>query len=843
MWHFAITQMRSSVGKLVLAGIAIVLGTGFVSATLLGTSVMKATAEAVATADLNGANVVAEEVNVTDEQLAAVRKTPGVKTVDYRISEGVPVGNGTSTYFLRLQSLPTVGDAPTAAEGTTPKASGELMIAPDLAKSLHVKVGDTLQWSAADEKGGDFKIVGVSKPGMSLFSTAPSWATEETVRQVRQVRAIYGEASIEWDTLLVYTDGSRNPSDVAADVAKTIPYPVLTAQEVIDQQVEDLVGNANFFVFLGLAFAAVAVGVAAMVIANTFEVLVAQRTKALALLRCGGATKAQIRRSVLIEAAVLGVVASVVGIALGHALGYTGLWWVSTQSAGTAKLGSMEVSLPALLVPLVVGLVVTVLAALGPARAATRVSPVAALRPTTVDPVRTKGVLRKVVGLTLLIVGAVRLFFPTAMVYGYRADDDLNGLIDLIGVLLLMGVAGGLLLVAGFLVMAVYMVPQMVAVLGWLAALVVPKKSKATVRLATANATRNPRRTAATTSALVIGVGLVTLMATGAASGRATIENSLDGFFPTEMVVGVNGTEAFSNDLVKAVEDVNGVEHVARAWTAFDADGNQVLIAKRDDVLATVKTSDYTLQPGRVGVDPRPFPEGVPGEVTLSFQTPSGEEAKPITLPTQTVKNLSVAMVVEPETIEQSGVQLGQPTLLLLNVDDEEVDDVVPDVQRVVSEHAGDSAPSVAAPLQERQSMTRVIDAVVAVMIGLLAVAVVIALVGVANTLTLSVIERRREHGMLRSVGVTGRQLRGMLAAEGVLISVAGAAIGILLGVLTGFAGATILLGSADSFVFALDWRVLLGTLAVAVVAGLIASVMPSRSAARVPVVVALAAE
>ena len=139
--------------------------------------------------------------------------------------------------------------------------------------------------------------------------------------------------------------------------------------------------------------------------------------------------------------------------------------------------------------------------------------------------------------------------------------------------------------------------------------------------------------------------------------------------------------------------------------------------------------------------------------------------------------------------------------------------------------------------------MTRVIDAVVAVMIGLLAVAVVIALVGVANTLTLSVIERRREHGMLRSVGVTGRQLRGMLAAEGVLISVAGAAIGILLGVLTGFAGATILLGSADGFVFALDWRVLLGTLAVAVVAGLIASVMPSRSAARVPVVVALAAE
>nr|WP_159087455.1 FtsX-like permease family protein [Tessaracoccus timonensis] len=840
MWHFAITQMRSSVGKLVLAGIAIVLGTGFVSATLLGTSIMKATAEAVATADLNGADVAAKQVNITDEQLAAVRATPGVKTIDYRLNEGVPVGNATSTYFLQLQSLPTAGDAPTPAEGTTPKAPGELLIAHDLAKSLHVRAGDTLQWSGPEDKGREFKIVGVTQPSMSLLSTAPSWATAETVQQVR---AAYAEERVDNDTLLVYTDGSRNPSEVGANIAKQIPYPVHTAQEVIDQQVESMVGNANFFVFLGLAFAAVAVGVAAMVIANTFEVLVAQRTKALALLRCGGATKAQIRRSVLIEAAVLGGVASVVGILLGHGLGYAGLWWVSTQSSGAAKLGSMGVNIPAILVPLIVGLVVTVLAALGPARAATRVSPVAALRPTTVDPVRTKSGLRKAVGLTLLILGALMLGFPTALVYGYRADGDLTGLIDLLGVLLLMGVAGGLLLVAGFLVLAVYMVPQMVAVLGWLVALVVPKKSKATVRLATANATRNPRRTAATTSALVIGVGLVTLMATGAASGRATIENSLDKFYPTEVVVSVNGTEAFSDNLVKAVEGVEGVKHVARAWMASDTEGKNVMIAKRDDVLATVKTPVYTLQPGRVGVDPRPFPQGVPDEMTLSIQTPSGEKTKPITLPTQTVKNLAVAMVVEPETIEQSGAQLGQPTMLLLNVDDERVDDVVLDVQRVVSEHGGDSAPSVAAPLQQRQNMTRVIDAVVAVMIGLLAVAVVIALVGVANTLTLSVIERRREHGMLRSVGVTGSQLRGMLAAEGVLISVAGAVIGILLGVLTGFAGSTILLGSADGFVFALDWRVLLGTLAVAVVAGLIASVVPSRSAARVPVVVALAAE
>ena len=181
--------------------------------------------------------------------------------------------------------------------------------------------------------------------------------------------------------------------------------------------------------------------------------------------------------------------------------------------------------------------------------------------------------------------------------------------------------------------------------------------------------------------------------------------------------------------------------------------------------------------------------------------------------------------------------------MLLLDVDDERVEGVVDDTQTTVAELGGDSAPSVVAPLQERQAITQVIDAIVAVMIGLLAVAVVIALVGVANTLTLSVIERRREHGMLRSVGVTGGQLRGMLAAEGVLIAVVGALIGMAIGVFTGFVGSAILLGATPGYTFSVDWRVMAGCLAVAIVAGLLASVAPARSAVRVPVVVALAAE
>ena len=840
MWHFTFTQMRNSLGKLLLASIAIALGTGFVSATLLATSVMRTTAESIAVADLNGANIVARYTRVTDEQVRAAEAVPGVRAVDHRFSEGVPVRSAANSYYLEFRSLPSVGTKPEIIDGKLPAALNEVAFPENIANSLKLKVGDTFTWTTWNaNEGGTLHLVGITKPGLFLFNEAPAWASSETVSTVR---SSFDVTDADRDSLMVYTDGSRDVDAVAKDVERAAHVRMETAQSIIDQQVEIMVGNAQFFVLFGLAFAAVAVGVAAMVIANTFEVLVAQRTKSLALLRCGGATKGQIRRSVLIEAMMVGIISSIVGVLLGHGIGHVGLWWVSRQSFGVVTPGLLDVNVAAIVVPLLVGVTVTVLAALGPARAATRVSPVAALRPTTVDPVRSGGVVRKVLGIGLLLLGTLLLAAPAVFVFQRRATDQFDDLDNLLGPALLSGVAGGLLFVAGFLVMAVYIVPCLVAVLGWLLALITPRRAKATVQLATANAIRNPRRTATTTSALVIGVGLVTLMATGAASGRATVENSLDEFFPTEVMVTSNGEEPLSDALVDQVSGIDGVERVAKSWSGT-TEQSRVLIATRDDVLATVETPEYSLQAGHVGVNPREFPNGVPANVQVEVTNAASGKPRAVTLPTQQLKGLHIPMVAEPNTFTQLGIDLGRPSMLLLDVDDERVDGVVDDTQTTVAELGGDSAPSVVAPLQERQAITQVIDAIVAVMIGLLAVAVVIALVGVANTLTLSVIERRREHGMLRSVGVTGGQLRGMLAAEGVLIAVVGALIGMAIGVFTGFVGSAILLGATPGYTFSVDWRVMAGCLAVAIVAGLLASVAPARSAVRVPVVVALAAE
>lgn len=245
----------------------------------------------------------------------------------------------------------------------------------------------------------------------------------------------------------------------------------------------------------------------------------------------------------------------------------------------------------------------------------------------------------------------------------------------------------------------------------------------------------------------------------------------------------------------------------------------------------------FDVEAGHVGLNPR-IDEYLGSPAELQLQGPDGAS---VTLPVTVVEHLPMAILVAPASIGSLALD-EHPDTLVVDVDDAIAGDVLADIQRALP---GDSdAPTlVQAPMEMREAFNQVIDAILAVLVGLLGVAVVIALVGVANTLSLSVIERRREHGVLRSIGVTAPQLRRMLAVEGVLIAVSGAAIGIVIGIVTGLAGATILLGSAPEYAPGLDVWITLGSIGVALVAGLVASVLPARTATRVPVVVALAAD
>jgi putative ABC transport system permease protein len=273
-----------------------------------------------------------------------------------------------------------------------------------------------------------------------------------------------------------------------------------------------------------LAFAAVALFVAGLVITNTFQVLVAQRTRMLALLRCTGATRRQIRRSVLFEAAVLGSATSLAGLVTATALVNAAAAVLSRRDLQVDVPGAVAPSPASVLVPLVLGVLVTVLAALSPARAAARVSPVAALRPAPTSSLRARaGVVRLVLVLLMVTAGAALLALGVVMT---SRSKDAGGLLP--------ALAGGALAFLGVLVGGSVFLPRLVGLTGRLAG----RWGGVPTRIATANAVRNPRRTATTSAALLIGVTLVATMTTGAAVLTTTLARELDTRLPVDVMVG-----------------------------------------------------------------------------------------------------------------------------------------------------------------------------------------------------------------------------------------------------------------------------------------------------------------
>lgn len=842
MWRFALAQMRTSVGRLIAAGLAILLGTGFITASLLANDVLAATTRATALADLLDADAVVQP-DVPDQQATVVGQVPGVRGVDAQLLTGIAL-KGRSDRWAEATSLPAVADPPQLAAGRLPTGTNEIAVSQPLAEGLRISPGDTVTWTgwrvtddgASEDISGSLTVTGITETGSALRGSSAAWMTADGIRALRTQQG----APLHADRLLVYGQSGMEPSELARQISQALQgqdFQVVTADELIAEKVARATGSeAAVFTVLAIAFGAVAIGVAAMVIANTFDVLVAQRARRLALLRCAGATRGQVFQSVLIEALILGLVSSVLGVLLGVGLGQLAVWFLESSNLGITTPTMEDINWPALCIPVVVGVVATVVAAIGPARTATRVAPVVALRPLT-DPEMSTGRSRRVVGALLALPGLVLLV--AAPVISVVVGQERAG--DLMPALLFGGVVGGLLLVVGLLVLAVHLIPPVARVVGGLLAVVVPAPRRATVRMATANAVRNPRRIAATASALLIGVGLVTMLGTGAATTQATMDVELTQRIPVDVLVEVQGNRTgLSADEMSAVRSVSGVQATAEAWRDITLPAAPEVGVQAVDPATFTQVSGRSidLQPGHVSIN-RDLAEGLGNPTELEVSV-SGETRR---LPVRIVEELPGPAMVDRATRRELGGQDTSPQTLLVDIDDERVAAVVGEITDRVSEAGGGEPAAVSAPIELRQSYRQAIDAMLAVLLGLLAVAVVIAVVGVANTLSLSVIERRREHGVLRAIGVTRSQLRSMLAVEGLLIAVSGALVGMVLGIGAGLAGVTVLLSATGSLVPALHPWILLGCVVLAIIAGLGASVLPARSALKVPVVAALATE
>lgn len=821
----ALSQVARHARRYIAVGLAVMLGVGFLAATLMVGGTTTATLQNSIGTEYAKADLVVSDVNGASMSVNAaerVEAVPGVQAV-HADTQGVfaLLASDTTTIASLSTFAPPELETLTVEEGRFPQSEGEIIIDSDSAEQLALSVGDVAEGAPLSEtspeesiavSGTDLTVVGLSEPSHHPFAAG--------MIQVHAVDSQVAELAVEASAArlqLVLADGA-DTARVSEAVQTTLNdggmnASVLTATEQTTEDVAMLSGGQDQLTIVLLAFAVVAVIVTALVIANTFSVLVAQRTRELALLRCIGAGRSQIRRSVLLEAAVVGTVSSALGVLLA-----AGVMWVLVSIARTmpgSEFATLAVPPSAVVTAMVVGALMTITAALVPARAATAVAPLAALRPLDYAGISTRrGRVRLGIGVALLVGGGLLLA------------------VGAISANLLIALPGGALSFLGLLLCAGLFVPPLVTRVGSLA-----KPLGVPGTLAAVNAVRNPARTTATATALIVGVTLVSMMMAGAQTSRTAFDDALAQNYPVDLAVELEGERPA--DAVDSLLAMEGVEAVAQptavGQTGKEAGAQTVYTLSPDDAAAVLRSETAFPRDGAVVM-----PDGT----DLTELTVKGSFTEQ-TLPVVEAESRTIVPLITESTAADLGIMVpeGGSDVLWLKLDDSLSSGEITQLRTEIVDTLGLPEYLVSGAALERATFNQIIDVLLLVVTALLAVAVLIALIGVANTLSLSVLERTRESALLRALGLTRGQLRGMLAVEAVLIAGVAALLGVVLGMLYGWLGAQSALGLIAVVTPSFPWLQLLGVLVVAVLAGLLASVMPARRAARLSPVQGLAVD
>lgn len=833
MLRVASAQVRLNARRFIALSLAVTIAVGFLTATLLINSSSKASLTQSVGQGFRNAQLVLsgehdEELGtprvLDDSTSDVVRKVAGVAST-YAVRQAyVTLGEGKHTVSAQLSNIPeSAALFPVdVVQGSLPASDGEVAIDQDTATRLGLAPGATLALTSAGGPGAAeltaSAIVSTSNDPRTM-GTPQLYATDATV-------AAFTGPGQGFDLIQVALATGVGVNDVRDALAKDLTDAGLAgiAIRTVDEQTQATVaaftGGDDILTAVLLAFGAVSLLVCALVVSNTFSVLVAQRTRELALLRCIGATRSQIRRSVIVEALLVGFAASVAGVAGAVALvAATVAYLKGIPESGFATLAVSPLAVGA---GVAVGMLMTVTAALVPARAATSVAPLAALHPANDVRAGTKrGRVRLSMGLVLLAGGALLLSS------GAASSE------------LLLSVPGGMLSFVGVLMCATLFIPPLVRAVGSLAApLGVPGK------LAAVNAIRNPQRTSATSSALLIGVTLVAMMMTGASSARASLDDVLAREFPVDVSItgGLLDDPAATAAAADAARSVDGVVNVVQVPVAgvLELNGRTAPVYALNHADAGKVLQDQNLQllPNTIlmpkGTTDRTVTvRGAGSDLELEVVVAGSLQLRPV-ISAQTARPLGGA----PATAEAE--DLGSLGELWLSVKDGLSTGELMDLRTELAEAVGVDESAIFGAAIERAAFEQVIDVLLSVITGLLAVAIVIALVGVANTLSLSVLERTRESSLLRALGLTRGQLRGMLALEALLIAGVAALFGCVLGALYGWLGAVTVLGRFTNVAPTLPWVQLAAVLAVALLSGLLASLLPARRAARLSPVAGL---
>ena len=776
---------------------------------------------------------------LNDDLVARVLAVPGVdkaagayETMGAAIIDGKAVETGAATLLTTDPGEPF--SQATLVAGREIQGRNEVSIIKSFADEAGLKPGDTFTVAAPAGlqevkvagvfEWGDSGSLGGGVSGVNTFPIVVDGRLQDVQRWGGEPGRISG--------ISISADPGVTPKELAADVKAAMPAGVSVKtgeQAAADKTAETAGAIGSFLTPVLLAFAGVSVFVGAFIIFNAFSITVAQRRREFAMLRALGASRRQVLTSVVAEALTLGVLASAVGIVagLGVAKAINALFTAVGADIPTAGIALEPRTI---FIAVLVGVGVTLLSALTPALRATRVPPVAALQEGATLPPTRFAKFSTAIALVFAALGG------GSLAYGILGDGAANGR------LLFMGL-GALLLFVAIAMLAKYVVRPASRIIGW----PLEKLAPTSGRLARDNAGRNPSRTAATAAALMIGLAMVVFVAVFAQAMKGSFSGAISESTRADLVA--QDRTAYltvPQKTVRALEDVPGVEAAAGvAWAPLKVKGGGVITANAVD--PTVWTEVWGPDWRRGGSDAlytkldashviledgSPIAGKVKAGDTITVTSQSGKTAKLTVLGFYRDQMAYTGMMVNLDTL----TRLDVPTaagMTLVRTDGG--DGAQAAVQKALAQYP---TQKVETRSEYLDSINKMVDQILTMFYGLLAMSVIISIFGIVNTLVLSVHERTREIGMLRAIGATRRQLRQMVRYESVITAVIGGVLGTLVGVAMGYVIVTQLGG--DGLVFSLPWTQLGVFLVLAVVVGVVAAVLPARRAANTRILEAI---
>ncbi|MGW0995530.1 ABC transporter permease [Streptomyces sp. NPDC002523] len=842
MFRTALRNVLAHKARLLMTVLAVMLGVAFVSGTLVFTNTLSDAYQNSSAKGFDQVDVavqpkfqdsrgdqVGRTPELTQALLDKAAKVPGAASATGVVTgftaiadkDGKLIGGGWQSqggnyWGTKDARYPLVS-------GHAPSGRGELLIDSKTAKRAGYKVGDTVRVSV-DGPVLTPTVSGIFTTDDGNVAAGGSLALFDTPT----AQALFGKKGT-YDEIDVKAAAGTSQAALKSGLDTALPSHLVkttTGKKLADDQAQAISDGMSGLRQALLVFAGIALFVGTFIIANTFTMLVAQRTRELALLRAVGASRRQVTRSVLIEAFVVGTVAGVTGLAAGIGIG-AGLRALLGSFGASVPDGPLVITPGTVVAALAVGIVITVLAAWLPGRRAAKIPPVAAMSSVHAKATTKSLVLRNTLGALFSAAGVAVVLSATTM-----DTDSAQGPMGLGAVLLIIGVFILTPLLSRPLIAAAAPVLRVFGVSG---------------RLARQNSVRNPRRTAATASALMIGLTLITGMTVMAGSLQTAIDKMASSAIRADYVVSMANRSPLSPDVAKKLATADGVTASSPLRNGPSRiDGKTEFLTGVDGSsigrLTDLKVDDGAFEVGgaKVVVDKDRAKEHgwrAGSDFTVHF-----EDGK--------AKKLTVAGVYEGNDM-LNGIMLDNKVLTPHLTDPADMQ-VMVRTAHGASASAKDSLEKTlglnpAIQVQDKKDISndiaKMFTMILNMVYGLLGMAVIVAVLGVINTLAMSVFERSQEIGMLRAIGLDRRAVKRMVRLESLVISLFGGVLGIGLGVFFGWAAGELLGTKLATYELVLPWDRMAVFLLLAAVVGVLAALWPARRAARLNMLAAIKAE